>query len=99
MVPGSAYHGRLAWSVGYTGSGVGPTRFGARIGIEMLGYQPSDILDMQFVTRKALPWAPEPFRWIGVKFTQNALVKADNNGGKRGLWLTFLDKLGLGFTC
>lgn len=99
MVPGVAYDGRLAWSVGYTGHGVGASRFGARVGIEMLGYQPSDILDMQFITRKALPWAPEPFRWFGVKFTQNALVKSDRNGGKRGLWLQFLDKLGLGFTC
>jgi len=99
MVPGVAYDGRLAWSVGYTGHGVGASRFGARIGIELLGYEPSDILEMQFVTKKALPWAPEPFRWLGVKFTQNALVKADRNGGKRGLWLRFLDKLGLGFTC
>jgi len=99
MVPGVAYDGRLAWSVGYTGHGVSASRFGARIGIELLGYQPSDILEMQFVTKKALPWAPEPFRWLGVKFTQNALVKADKNGGKRGLWLKLLDRLGLGFTC
>jgi hypothetical protein len=54
---------------------------------------------MQFVTRKVLPWAPEPFCWLGVRFTQNALKKADRNGGKRGLWLRFLDMLGLGFTC
>jgi glycine/D-amino acid oxidase-like deaminating enzyme len=99
MVPGVAYDGRLAWSVGYTGHGVGASRFGARIGIELLGYQPSDILQMRFVTKKALPWAPEPFRWLGVRFTQNALVQADRNGGKRGLWLKFLDRLGLGFTC
>jgi glycine/D-amino acid oxidase-like deaminating enzyme len=99
MVPGVAYDGRLAWSVGYTGHGVGASRFGARIGIELLGYQPSDILEMQFVTAKALQWAPEPFRWLGVTFTQNALIKADKNGGKRGLWLRFLDMLGLGFTC
>jgi glycine/D-amino acid oxidase-like deaminating enzyme len=99
MVPGVAYDGRLAWSVGYTGHGVSASRFGARIGIELLGYEPSDILDMQFVTRKTLPWAPEPFRWLGVKFTQNALMKADRNGGKRGLWLKLLDRLGLGFTC
>ena len=56
MVPGVAYDGCLAWSVGYTGLGVGATRFGARIGIEMLGYQPSDILGLNFVTQKALPW-------------------------------------------
>ena len=99
MVPGVAYDNRLAWSVGYTGHGVGASRFGARIGIELLGYEPTDVIKMQFVTRKSLPWAPEPFRWFGVKFTQNALIKADKNGGKRGLWLKLLDKLGLGFTC
>ena len=99
MVPGVAYDGRLAWSVGYTGHGVGASRFGARIGIEFLGYQPSDVLEMQFVTSKSLPWAPEPFRWLGVRSTQYALIKADKNGGKRGLWLKFLDMLGLGFTC
>ena len=99
MVPGVAYDGRLAWSVGYTGHGISAARFGARIGIELLGYEPSDIIDMQFVTRKALPWAPEPFRWLGVRFTQHSLIKADRNDGKRGLWLRFLDMLGLGFAC
>ena len=99
MVPGVAYDGRMAWSVGYTGHGVGASRFGARIGIELLGYQPSDVLKMQFIIRKSMPWAPEPFRWIGVRLTQRALIKADRNAGKRGLWLKFLDRLGLGFTC
>ena len=99
MVPGVAYNGRVAWAVGYTGLGVGASRFGARIGIELLGYQPSDILDMQFVKKKALPWVPEPMRWIGVRLTQLALVKADANNGKRGLWLKLLDMLNLGFTC
>ncbi len=99
MVPGVAYDGRLAWSVGYTGHGVGASRFGARIGIELLGYDPTDVIKMQFVTGRTLSWAPEPLRWLGVKFTQNALLKADRNGGKRGLWLKFLDMLGLGFTC
>jgi hypothetical protein len=98
-VPGVAHDGRLAWSVGYTGHGVGASRFGARIGIELLGYEPTDVIKMQFVIRKSLPWAPEPFRWIGVTLTQKALVRADNNGGKRGLWLKLLDRLGLGFTC
>ncbi|MCP3674694.1 MAG: FAD-dependent oxidoreductase [Gammaproteobacteria bacterium] len=99
MVPGVAFDGRMAWSVGYTGHGVGATRFGARIGLELLGYDPTDVINMQFVTKKSLPWAPEPFRWLGVRLTQMALVRADKNGGKRGLWLQFLDKLGLGFTC
>jgi glycine/D-amino acid oxidase-like deaminating enzyme len=99
MVPGVAYDGRMAWSVGYTGHGVGATRFGARIGIELLGYEPTDIIKMQFVTSRSLPWAPEPFRWLGVTLTQRALLKADKNHGKRGLWLKLLDQLGLGFAC
>lgn len=99
VCPGSAYNGRVAWAVGYTGLGVGATRFGARIGIELLGYQPSEILDMQFVKKNPLPWVPEPFKWIGVELTHRALIKADNNGGKRGLWLKMLDFFNLGFTC
>jgi hypothetical protein len=99
MVPGVAYDGRMAWSVGYTGHGVGASRFGARVGIELLGYHPTAVIKMKFVTRRSLPWVPEPFRWLGVRLTQRALIKADINGGKRNLWLKFLDSLGLGFTC
>ncbi|MEW6998772.1 NAD(P)/FAD-dependent oxidoreductase [Colwelliaceae bacterium BS250] len=99
MVPGVAYDGRVAWTVGYTGLGVGASRFGARIGLELLGYNPTEVLNMQFVQKKPMPWAPEPFRCFGVKFTQQALIAADNNNGKRGLWLKLLDKLNLGFTC
>lgn len=99
VCPGTAYNNRVAYAVGYTGLGVGASRFGARIGIELLGYQPSDILDMQFVKKNPIPWVPEPFKWIGVELTHRALIKADNNGGKRGLWLKMLDFFNLGFTC
>ncbi len=99
VVPGVKYDGRLAWAVGYTGHGVSASRFGARIGIELLGYQPSDVINMRLVTSKTIPWPPEPIRWMSVRMTQLALVRADKNGGKRGLWLKFLDVLGLGFTC
>lgn len=99
LLADTAFNGRVAWSVGYTGLGVGASRFGARVAIELLGYQPSEILKLDFVTRKALPWAPEPIRWIGVRFTQYELARADRNGGRRGLWLKLLDKLGLGFAC
>jgi len=99
VVPGVMHNGRLAWAVGYTGHGVSASRFGARIGLELLGYQPSEVIKMRLVTSKALPWPPEPVRWMAVKMTQRALVRADENGGKRGLWLKFLDALGLGFTC
>ncbi len=99
VVPGVKHNGRLAWAVGYTGHGVSASRFGARIGLELLGYQPSELINMQLVTKRALPWPPEPIRWMAVKMTQRALIRADRNGGRRGLWLKILDALGLGFTC
>ena len=99
LAPGVAYNGRVSWAVGYTGLGVGASRFGARVGLELLGYQPSDVLKMHFVTKYVIPWAPEPVRWLGVKMTQRALHKEDKNGGKRGLWLKMLDMMKLGFTC
>ena len=61
MVPGVIFDGRVAWCVGYTGLGVGATRFGARIGIELLGYKPSDILNMQFVRARPYRGFRNPF--------------------------------------
>ena len=97
MVPNLAYEGRVAWAVGYTGLGVAASRFGARIGIELLGYQPSEILDLLFVKKKSMAWPPEPLKYIGVELTRRAMLNADKNGGKRGLWLRILDALNLGF--
>ena len=99
MAPGVAYDGRVSWAIGYTGMGVGATRFGGRIGLELLGYNPTDILDMQFVKKPPMAWPPEPLRWIGVTLTRNEMARADRNMGRRGLWLKLLDRFNLGFAC
>lgn len=99
MVPGIAFDGRVSWSVGYTGLGVAASRFGARVGLELLGYQPSDILNLQFIKKKAMNWPPEPFRWLGVTMTRHAMSKADANNGMQGPWLKLMDRLNLGFAC
>jgi glycine/D-amino acid oxidase-like deaminating enzyme len=99
MAPGVTYDGRVSWAIGYTGLGVGATRFGARIGLELLGYNPTDILEMQFVEKPSMAWPPEPLRWIGVTMTRKEMARADRNGGKRGLWLKLLDRFNLGFAC
>jgi hypothetical protein len=90
---------RFAWSIGYTGSGVGATRLGARVGLERLGYRPSEIVDLQLVRKPAIAWPPEPLRWIGVTLTRNEMARADRNDGRRGLWLKLLDRFELGFAC
>ena len=99
MAPGTAFDGRVAWAIGYTGLGVGASRFGARIALELLGYDPTDILDMQLVKKPAMAWPPEPLRWLGVTLTRHAMSRADRNQGRRGLWLKLLDRFNLGFAC
>lgn len=99
MAPGVAYDGRVSWAIGYTGLGVGATRFGARIGLELLGYDPTDICEMQFVQKRPIAWPPEPLRWLGVTLTRHEMARADRNLGKRGLWLKLLDRFNLGFAC
>jgi hypothetical protein len=87
MVPGAASDGKPAGSVDYTGSGIGASRFGARVGLELLGHNPSEILEMQFVRKPAMAWPPAPLRWIGGTLAQNEVARADRNDGKRGLRL------------
>jgi glycine/D-amino acid oxidase-like deaminating enzyme len=97
---GGAYDGRLAFALGYTGLGVGASRFGARVMLARLGLgSPGDerLLELDMVRRKPVPFPPEPARWAGVELTRRALARADANDGRRGLWLRSLDRLGLGF--
>ncbi|NLA36194.1 MAG: FAD-dependent oxidoreductase, partial [Actinobacteria bacterium] len=94
---GTAFDGRVAYAVGYTGLGVGATRFGARVGIDLLLNPTSELLDLSLVRKKAIPFPPEPIRWLGIEITRKELARADRNQGRRGLWLKVLDSLGLGF--
>ncbi|MFP6639173.1 MAG: FAD-dependent oxidoreductase, partial [Myxococcota bacterium] len=99
MTPGTAHDGRVAWSIGYTGLGVGASRFGARVGLELLDYDPTDILDLKFVRALPMAWPPEPVRWAAVTLTRKELGRADRNRGRRSLWLKLLDRFEVGFAC
>jgi hypothetical protein len=48
------------------------------------------------VRTKPLPFPPEPIRWAGITLTRKELGRADRTG-RRGLWLSSLDRVGLGF--
>jgi hypothetical protein len=43
-----------------------------------------------------VPFPPEPLRSAVIGLTRNRIAAADR-GGRRGLWLRTLDRLGLGF--
>lgn len=94
---GKAYHGKVAYSLGYTGLGVGASRFGAQVMLDLLDNKKTERTELQMVKSKPFPFPPEPFRSPIVNFTRWSLNRADQNQGKRNLWLKLLDALGLGF--
>ena len=97
LTAGTAHGGRVAYAVGYTGLGVGASRFGARVALDLLGGEPTEHTRLRFVRRKPLPFPPEPVRSIGIGLTRRAIAAADRNDGRRGLWLRTLDRFGVGF--
>ena len=94
---GTALDGRVAYAVGYTGLGVGATRFGARVALDLLDGRETEATCLRYVRTRPVPFPPEPLRWAVVQFTRNRLAAADLRDGRRGLWLRTLDRLGLGF--
>lgn len=94
---GTAHGGRVAYATGYTGLGVCASRFGARVALDLLDGRPSEATALRYVRRKPVPFPPEPLRWAVIQLTRNRLAAADGREGRRGAWLTVLDRLGLGF--
>ncbi|MEU8958305.1 FAD-dependent oxidoreductase [Streptomyces sp. NPDC048518] len=94
---GTAHKGRVAYAAGYTGLGVGATRFGADVMLDLLSGERTERTELEMVRTKPLPFPPEPFAWTGVALTKWSLARSDANGGRRNLWLKTMDKLGLGF--
>ncbi len=94
---GTALSGRVAYALGYTGLGVGASRFGGRIGLDLLDGRTSEATALTIVRRRPLPFPPEPLRTGVIQLTRNRLAAADRHDGRRGLWLRTLDRLGLGF--
>ncbi|MFD6554137.1 NAD(P)/FAD-dependent oxidoreductase [Streptomyces sp. NPDC058398] len=94
---GSAHQGKVAYAAGYTGLGVGATRFGAEVMLDLLEGERTERTELEMVRRKPLPFPPEPFAWTGIALTKWSLARADTHGGRRNLWLKAMDRLGLGF--
>ena len=94
---GMAYRGRVAYVLGYTGLGVGSTRFGAQVMLDLLDGKDNERTRLKMVRKKPMPFPPEPLRFIFIRLTQWSINQADKHQGKRNLWLRLLDSLGLGF--
>jgi glycine/D-amino acid oxidase-like deaminating enzyme len=94
---GTAYGGRAAYALGFTGLGVGATRFGAEVMLDLLDGTETERTRLRMVREKPLPFPPEPLAWVGIEATRRSLAAADRHQGRRNVWLRTLDHAGLGY--
>ncbi len=97
---GKAYGGRVAHAAGFTGLGVGATRFAADVLLDLLdpdGTAETERTSLEMVRRMPVPFPPDPVARVGIDLTRWSLDRADHREGRRNLWLRSLDRMGLGF--
>jgi glycine/D-amino acid oxidase-like deaminating enzyme len=94
---GTAHHGKTAYVAGFTGLGVGSSRFGAQVMLDILEGKNNQRTQLEMVRSKPIPFPPEPLRSLVVNLTRRSLDQADHQQGKRNWWLKILDTLKLGF--
>lgn len=94
---GRAYRGKVAYVLGFTGLGVGASRFGAEVMLDLLWGLHTERTELAMVRRRPVPFPPEPLRYPLIKLTTWSIARADARGGRRNLWLRLLDALGMGF--
>jgi hypothetical protein len=94
---GTAHGGRVAYAAGYTGLGVGASRFGAEVMLDLLAGEATERTRLAMVRTKPVPFPPGPLASAGIGLTRWSLARADSRGGRRNLWLRALDRAGMGF--
>jgi len=94
---GSTRSGNVAHAAGFTGLGVGATRFAADVMLDLLGDEPTERTALEMVQQRPVPFPPEPIAALGINLTRLSLDSADRNGGRRNVLLRTLDALGMGF--
>lgn len=97
MTLGQTMGSRVTHALGYTGLGVGASRWAAGIVRDFILRPDSDLLQLRFVRSRPVPFPPEPLRSLGVEAVRTELARADANDGRRGLLLQTLDQVGIGF--
>ncbi len=94
---GVARAGNVAYALGFTGLGVGASRFGAAVMLDLLAGEETERTRLKMVKDRPLPFPPEPVAAAGVNMVRWSMKRADRNDGKRNVLLKTLDAMGLGF--
>ncbi len=94
---GQSLGGRLTYALGYTGLGVGASRWAGGVVRDFVLRPDSDLLRLRFVQTAPFPFPPEPLRYAAVQLVRHELDRADRNEGRRSLLLRTLDAIGIGY--
>ena len=94
---GLSHRGRVAHAAGFTGLGVGATRFAGEVVLDLLAGEATERTELRMVRDRPLPFPPEPLASAGINLTRWSLDRADHREGRRNLFLRGLDRAGLGF--
>ncbi len=74
----------IATSRGYIGHGVSTTNLGGRVLTDLVTGARSPLTELPLVNHRSPDWEPEPFRWIGVRYSQWALGRLDDEIARTG---------------
>jgi glycine/D-amino acid oxidase-like deaminating enzyme len=94
---GQTMGGRVTYALGYTGLGVGASRWAGGVVRDFILRPDEDRLRLKIVQRAPFPFPPEPLRSAAVNLVRHELDRADRNGGRRSVLLRTLDAMGIGF--
>lgn len=94
---GQTMGGRVTYALGYTGLGVGASRWAGGVVRDFILRPDEDRLRLRMVRSATVPFPPEPIRSVVVETVRRELDRADRNEGRRGIILQTLDALGIGF--
>lgn len=94
---GSSHGGRVAFSAGYTGLGVGATRFGAETMLDFLEKKDTVRTRLKMSRRLPIPIPPEPFAYPLIQLMRRAVARSDRRGGRDGLLLKLAGIFKIGF--
>lgn len=86
-MPTIAYDPRenLATARGYTGNGVATANLAGRVLTDLITGERSEITTLPCVNHRSPNWEPEPFRFIGVRYVQQAFMKLDEEAARTGV--------------
>jgi glycine/D-amino acid oxidase-like deaminating enzyme len=70
---------------GYTGHGVSTANLAGRTLADLIVGAETERTILPLVNHRSPDWEPEPFRWIGVRFVQESLLRLDAKAARTGV--------------